>query len=656
MLPARTEKILKVLLGSLGVLFVLLFASGVYLYRLSASLPDIAIDPNSIPAARTSIVYAADGTVLAEWHAEQDRRLVSLDDLPKSVGDAVVAIEDERFYEHNGVDVRAVARALAINGRAGAYRQGGSTITQQVVKLLFTDGKRTLGRKVREALMAYQLETKADKHQVLGTYLNLVYFGSGAYGVESAAEHYFGKHASELTIAESAMLAGVIRSPARYSPRANPGAALERRNAVIRKMRDLGYITAHQEAQSLAAPVDLVPPKASSEIAPYFVEYVKQELIKKLGADAVFRGGLRVYTTLVPRLQKRAEAAVEQRLPWKKDPGAAVVSMDYRTGDIVALVGGRDFSADQFNLAVQGKRQPGSAFKPFVLVTALQQGITPDRTFGAGPYEVQVKDGIWRVDNYENDKTSHSLTLRAATIWSVNAVYARLIMQVGADNVAATAKRMGITTHVDPNPAIALGGLSRGVSPLEMADAYSTLASGGLRVTPRSVVRVTDDAGHAVLGYPTTRKRVLPAATAATASSLLHDVVQRGTGVEAAYGPWAAGKTGTTQSYRDAWFVGWSSGLTTAVWVGYPQGQVSMTRVHGIKVTGGSFPARIWHDYMAAGSHGSVADASDTGSGGRTTLVRICQETFLLANDRCPNVQELYLDSRQVPTRVCTKH
>lgn len=664
-MPAtRFERLLKAVAALLSVLVVTFTAAGLYLYGLSRQLPDL--DPQSVAfkPAETTVVYAADGSVLAEWHAEQDRTVIPIEQMPQHLQDAVVAIEDERFYQHEGVDFQGIARALRANARSGEAAQGGSTITQQVVKLLFTGNERTLARKVKEALLAYQLEARTDKRRVLEAYLNLVYFGEGAYGVESAAKRYFGKRAADLDLSEAATLAGVIASPARYDPIAHPEAARERRDRVLRKMRELGMISEEQLAVASAAGIKLASrPEAGGQFAPYFVEHVKQQLIERLGSETVFEGGLRVHTTLDPVLQRHAEEAARALLPDPDDPEAALVCLDTATGDVLAMVGGRDFSKEQFNLAVQGRRQPGSAFKPFVLVTALAQGVKPTDVFEATPYSVRVKDGVWRVQNYENEKTAPAMTLAAATNWSVNAVYARLVMKVGPENVVKMAQAMGVTTRLEPNPAIALGGLTTGVSPLEMASAYSTLATGGIRREPVSVTKVTDRTGAVVLAPVREDRRVIPAQVAKTASAMLHEVVEQGTGQAAKLGVWAAGKTGTTQAYRDAWFVGWAGRLCTAVWVGYREGQVSMTDVHGIKVTGGSFPARIWQRFMSRAiadyrnPRASDASAAATGSAGSSLAqFRICTQTMLLANERCPDVVEIYLDPSVAPTARCTEH
>jgi penicillin-binding protein 1A len=659
--------ILKYTAAILVVVLAALLGASFYLYQLSLTLPTVDMASEEFETARTSIVYAADGTVLAEWHGEENRTLVALDEVPQYVSDAIVAIEDERFYEHNGVDLQAIARAFRANTEEGGVAQGGSTITQQLVKIMCTGGERTLTRKIREALLAYQLESNTDKDDVLEAYLNTVYFGHGAYGIESAAQTYFGTPAKNLTLSQAATLAGVLASPGAYSPIDAPGASESRRALVLRRMTELGYIDEADELAASQEPIEIAPPRDTPERAPYFVEYVKQELIDRLGADAVFKGGLRVETSLDPVLQAEAERAVAAHLSDSGDPEAALVAIDHQTGQVVAMVGGRDFEQNQFNLAAQGHRQPGSAFKPFVLVAALEEGVRPEEVFDTSPYTVQVKDGTWNVQNYENEFTEGQLSLRAATNWSVNAVFARLIMKVGAEDVVETAQRMGITSELEPNPAIALGGLSHGVTPLEMASAYGTIAAKGMRTYPTGIVSVSDDRGRLVYRPATKPERAVDEAVAVEASLMLHEVVESGTGVAAKpASAWAAGKTGTTQSYRDAWFVGFAEDVSCAVWVGYREGQVEMTDVHGIAVTGGSYPARVWKTFMdAAVAHsgspvtpaeGAEAEGSPGGEISDTVLVSVCPDSMQLANKRCPNPVAMYLAPELVPEGTCDRH
>jgi len=661
----RLATILKFTAALLAALLLVVLALSIYLYRVSSTLQDLSEQSLVNTTAKTSIVYAADGSELAQWHGEEDRTVVPLPEIPKALRDAVVAIEDERFYAHNGVDTQAIMRALMANAEKGGVSQGGSTITQQLVKILFTGGERTINRKVKEALLAYELEARTDKDEVLETYLNTVYFGHGAYGVESAAKRYFGRPVSSLDAAQCATLAGIIRSPGRYSPINDPEASLQRRDLVLEKMLELGYLSEKDMAAAKAQPLALAAPKEVPAIAPYFLEYVRREVAAQLGDDAVLRGGLRIHTTLEPALQRNAEAAGKAILGAASDPEYALVAVDHRNGHVLALVGGRDYGKNQFDLATQGRRQPGSAFKPFVLARALEEGVKPDQAFDASPYSVKVKDGTWTVRNYENQFTAGKMTLRAATNWSVNCVYARLIMQVGPEDVVATAKRMGITSPLEPNPAIALGGLSKGVSPLEMASAYGTIANRGVRVEPTGVIKVTDSAGKVLYEPEQATEQALPEAVAVQEALMLHDVVELGTATGARIpGVWAAGKTGTTQSYRDAWFIGYAEDISCSVWVGYREAQIDMTKVHGIKVTGGSFPAQIWKTFMqpsvafrrAPLGIGAAPSVSASGTAPATVLVSICPDSMMRATKRCPEPVDIYLNPARVPAQACDKH
>ncbi|MDT8434829.1 MAG: transglycosylase domain-containing protein [Anaerosomatales bacterium] len=655
----RLMRILTVLAAVLAVWTVLLLAASYYLYRLSLTLPDFRGADVAYQMPRTSIVYAADGSVLADWHGEQDRTIVEVASLPRVLKDAVVAAEDERFYEHQGVDLGAVIRAARHEPGNDGLPQGASTITQQLVKLLFTDGERTIVRRLEEMLLAYQLEAESDKDALMETYLNVVYFGHGAYGVESAAQRYFGVPASRLDLPQAALLAGVIRSPGRFSPHTEPAFALERRNTVLGRMRDLGLISVGEARDAIDSPVEVRSPEELPRRAPHFVEWVKRDLIEQLGSEVVYGGGLRVYTTLDPAVQSSAERAVQQVLGAEDDPETAMVTLEPATGRVLAMMGGRDFAEDQYNLATQGRRQTGSAFKTFVLVRALEENISPSQMFDTSPYSVAVKDGIWKVQNYDGTTPSPRVSLLAATKWSVNTVYARLIMKVGPEDVVDVARRMGITSPLEPNPAIALGGLSEGVTPLEMASAYGTIAAKGERRAPHGVDVVLDDRGETIWEPEITAEQAISGAVAGTASSILREVVDGGTGLEADFGQWAAGKTGTSQSHRDAWFVGWSGDLCTAVWVGYRDGDVAMLDVRGIRVTGGSFPALIWKDHMAR-TYGKprpdyAARVLSQGEDTRT-LVSVCRESQELAGPRCTDIEQVLVRTQEVPAEACSLH
>ena len=647
--------------GALAVVLVLLLAFAGYLAHLSTTLPDLRADPGAIEMPQTSIVYAADGSVLAEWYDAEDRTVIPDESIPQSLKDATVAIEDRRFFEHSGIDIQAIARAFSVNTGAGQVRQGGSTITQQTVKLLFTEGERTVQRKIEEALLALQLESRADKDVVLGVYLNMVYYGHGAYGVQSAAQRFFGVDAPDLTLEQSALLAGCIQSPTRYDPFVNPSAALDRRNLVLRVMRDEGHISEAEAADAAAAPLGLAEGAPARQlVAPYFVEYVRRDLLEELGSERLYRGGLRIHTTLDPVAQRAAEAAARSVLPDPADPEVAIASVRWRDGAVVAVVGGRDFGAEQFDLATQGKRQTGSAFKPFVLAAALEEGHTLDSMWEATPFSTPVKDGVWHVENYENAITGGTYSLQTATTWSINTVYARLIMAVGADKVVDVAHRMGITSEVNADPAIALGGLTQGVSPLEMASAFGTIANKGVSVVPSGIDRVTDSDGELVYRPDRSGTRGISAEVASALGGALGQVYTAGTGSSANFGQWAAVKTGTAQSWRDAWLVGYSGELSTAVWVGYPKAQVAMDNVHGIRVTGGSFPAAVWKNYMQVASVSTTATPAVTpsidGAVAREQWVTytVCAESMKLAGPRCPETIELAFPEGAISDEVCT--
>ncbi|MHB1322835.1 MAG: transglycosylase domain-containing protein [Coriobacteriia bacterium] len=656
----RLVRVLSAASGILAAVLILLLLFAGYLWHLSRSLPDLRADPGAFEVAQTSVVYAADGSVIAEWYDGEDRTVVPAGDIPEQMKQAVVAIEDRRFHEHGGVDIQSIIRALSVNSQAGEIRQGGSTITQQTVKLLFTDGERTLTRKIEEALLALSLETRADKDEVLGVYLNIVYFGRGAYGIESAARRFFGVSAQDLTLSQSALLAGCIRSPTRYDPFVNPESALERRDLVLREMRNQGHIDPEDAAIAASEPLGLKDESAARPaFAPYFVEYVRRDLLTRLGSERLYRGGLHIRTTLDPAAQRAAEAAARSVLFSPEDPEVAIAAVRWADGAVVAIVGGRDFAAEQFDLATQGRRQTGSAFKPFVLAAALEQGYSLESSWDASPFSTPVKDEVWHVENYENSITGGSYTLETATIWSINTVYARLITAVGPDKVVDVAQRMGITTPLDPDPAIALGGLTRGVSPLEMAAAFATIANNGVAIPPSGVAVVTDAEGTVIYQPESTGSRAIGEDVAATLAGVLGQVYTSGTGSGANFGPWGAVKTGTAQSWRDAWLVGYSGALSTAVWVGYPEAQVPMDNVRGIRVTGGSFPAQVWKGFMQVAS--GEASSPVVAGGGDTQPVpmegyevyEVCPESFRLAAQGCPEPVEILLPSGALSGEVC---
>lgn len=588
-------------------MLVLTMLSGV---TASASAAVVVVDSVKLPKLDTKKVgqdpqrtklLAADGSTLAVFYY-QNRENTTLDQIPPVMQKAIIAVEDRRFYKHGGVDPGAIGRAMLRNAKSGRVVEGGSTISQQYVKNAFLSNERTMSRKVKELALAYQLEKKYSKDQILALYLNSVYFGDGAWGIKAASEHYFNKPSSKLNLQEAALLAAMPKGPAAYSPYYAPERAKMRRNLVLRKMLDIKVITREQYQAAAVQPVNIVRQnQIQDQRVAYFVEFVRAGMVRKYGAKTFLRGGWNIHTTLDPRMQADAQQAIDSTLDRPGDPSASLVSIEPKTGYIRAMVGGKDFASDNFNLAVQSRRQAGSSFKPFVLITALEQGISPDTSFsGASPTVIPMPQPApnWRVANFGNQGYG-SLSLVEATVKSVNVVYAQLIMRVGPAAVVDVAHRMGIRSNIDANPSIALGGFTYGVSPLDMASAYSTLANRGRHTEPTGVARIVDANGSTIYEHTPDPKQALTEEVADTATGILRQVVQRGTGTRANIGRPAAGKTGSSSNLRDAWFVGYTPQLATAVWMGYPKQQIAMNSVHGIGVTGGSFPAEIWQKYMS---------------------------------------------------------
>lgn len=625
---------------SFGVVAAVLcgvIVGAMWLWSLARDLPE----PGTPPKGRdqTSVITDRNGETIAKLFAEQNRTDRALADIPVVLRQAVISTEDQRYYLHKGVDPFGVARALWVDVTQGKSH-GGSTITQQYVKTAFLSPEQTLSRKVKEALFAYRVENELTKDQILELYLNTIYFGHGAYGVEAASQAYFGSTVDKLTLAQSAVLAGVIKSPGRYSPYLEPEAGKDRRDTVLSQMEEQGYITAEESKAAQAEEITLAGLADGNAVAPYFTEYVKARLVDTYGADVVYRGGISVRTTLDLRLQRIAEKAVADTLDEPDDPSAALVALNPVTGEILAMVGGRDFSTQQFNVAVQGRRQPGSAFKPFVLLSALEQGVSSEKPFPAAAASFNLDNGqVWKVTG----SGGGMMRLRQATEKSVNSVFARLILDTGPEKTVEMAERLGIRKGIDPVPAVALGGLEQGVSPLEMASAYGTLAAGGKHTVPYGIAEVADDGGTVLHSGETSATQAITPALAYVASDILTGVITSGTGKSAAIGRPAAGKTGTTQEYRDAWFVGYTPQLVAAVWVGYPDAQTEMKNVHGVAVTGGSFPAKIWSRFMK-GALESAPKLEFVKPKG-VVNVSVCSETGLAATDFCPTtVSGLFLD------------
>jgi penicillin-binding protein 1A len=591
----------------------------------SACVRAIPVDPSVLGGqAMTSTVYAADGTLLTRLHAEEDRTPLALSQIPSVLVDAVVAAEDRRFYEHRGVDVRGIARAAVRNAESGGTTQGGSTITQQLVKNTLVTPERTYRRKVREAALAMGLERTLTKDQILERYLNTVYFGQGAYGAGAASRVYFGHAATRLSLAEAALLAGLIRSPSRADPVKHPKAAVARRAQVLAAMVETGAVTASEAARAGSA---VVPRTAHHDDVRYPAAYAVQDAVSSLLDDprlgdtpearhnALFRGGLRIDLTIDPAQQAAAEESVRALLTERSDPYAGLAAVRPGDGAITAMVGGRGFFGRRdpyakVNLARGGttKRQAGSTFKVFALVAALEAGVRPEDTFEAGAQATLPCHcpKPWVVDNYEGSAFGR-ISLRTATEKSVNTAYAHVVQRLGNGDVDSgmhkvldVAEALGVRgagekpLRRNAGPAVVLG--AQEVDPVEMAAAYATLGANGAYAKPYLVASVRDAKGKVLLRNAPQRRQVVPAGVAAVANDVLQGVVRAGTGVKAAQPRAVAGKTGTSTSYADAWFVGYTPNFAAAVWVGVPKGEVPMTPENGFRtvVAGGTFPALIW--------------------------------------------------------------
>ncbi|MGH2403690.1 MAG: transglycosylase domain-containing protein, partial [bacterium] len=545
-------------------------------------------------------------------------------------------------------DPRAIARALWRNFREAELVEGGSTITQQLARNVFLTQERAIGRKISEILLAVEIERRLTKEEILERYLNQVYFGQGAYGIEMAARVYFGKPVKSVTLPEAALLAGLIRAPSLYSPYRNFHLAKARQEAVLTKMASLGFISTEEAASARGAKIALAPPNAglAGIRAPYFVSFILARLLETYGEDMVYKGGLKVYTTLDTRMQALAEKAVRNGIASgqrrRLNIGqAALVAVDPNTGAVRAMIGGTDFEASQFNRAWQARRQPGSAFKPFVYTTAIDRGIPPTHLIDDSPITYRIpgaKD--WSPKNYDR-RFSGQVTLRRALERSINVPAVRTLHEVGSDQVIEHAKKMGIESPLQPHLSLALG--SAEVTPLEMATAFSTLANGGLRVRSMSIVKVTDARGKVLEEHRPAREVGLRADVAYVMTDILKGVIQRGTGTAAAIGRPAAGKTGTTDDYRNAWFIGYTPHLSTAVWVGNDD-NTPMRRV-----VGGGLPAEIWASFMRpAVARYSAADWTPPEG---VVITTVCAGTWLLATPECPQPRREVFTRESAPTR-----
>jgi 1A family penicillin-binding protein len=620
--PKRHRGRIRRVFAGLGIvaLVLLLAGAGVAAFYVNSwlrNLPDYS-SAAAFQVAQPTRIYSADGKLLARLYL-QNREVVPISEISSDTLHAIVAVEDERFYQHGALDYEGLARALVSTLRGN--RQGASTLTQQYVRstvLLDEASDMTLARKVREAYISIKVEEMFSKDEILTGYLNAVYFGEGAYGIEAAAQTYFSKKAKDLTLAEAALLCGIPQSPTRLDPYNNPNDSTARRNHVLDRMLVNGYITQQQHDAAVAVPLQLKrteEPIDGIYSNPYYVSWVRKLLQDQFSKKTLFTGGLTVYTALDTRIQGYAEKATgAYQRPGK--PSVALVCLDPRTGQVRALVGGKDYAKSKFNLVTQGKRQPGSSFKTFVLTTAIAAGISPQfMVDSASPVSIPSKP-VWQVSNSEGN--GHGMvSLAQATRSSINTAYARVAWELGISNVTATARRMGITTHLPSYPSIALGSVN--CTPLEMASAYGTLANRGVHQTPIFITKVMDDKNNLLFEDRTAGTRAIDGSVAYAVTRVLQGVITRGTGTRAYIGRPAAGKTGTSQNNRDAWFVGYTPELVTAVWVGYTPEKTIV--VNGSRGFGGTLAAPIWAAFMRSALKGlpirdftsSVAPHYDSG-------------------------------------------
>ncbi len=647
----RTKVAIAIVGGVTSLILVLMFSIFAFAAITLRDVPDLNKAETQFKHAETSKIFDANGDLITNMYVEQNRVNVPIERISIYIQDAVIAIEDERFYEHEGVDFKAIARALYKDIRQGRIAEGGSTLTQQYVKNTFLSPEKMFSRKTKEAALAYELEKKYSKKEILEGYLNTVYFGQSAYGVETASQTYFGKNSKDVTIAEAALLAGVIQTPNANNPFIDPGRALARRDKVISNMLEQGKISSAEAKAAIDTPIQLAPiDLVGGSRHPYFVDFVKQTILTDSSfgeteaerADALYKGGLRIYTTIDPKLQQYAEEAVWGTLDRPEDPSGSLVSIEPKTGYIKAMVGGKDYNTSKLNLATQGKRQPGSSFKPFVLASAIEDGISVNQSYNSSPGTFKVPGSEpWKVKN-SSGKGAGTMTLRHATTFSVNAVFARLILDIGPSKVVELVKKMGIKTEINAFPAIALG--AEEVTVLDMATAYSTFANNGFHAKPVAITKVTDAKGNILIENSPTAEPAINPVTAFLVTDVLQGVIKSGTGTRANIGRPAAGKTGTTENNGDAWFVGYTPELSSAVWVGYPNSRNAMTNVHGRVVYGGTFPAEIWQKFMSKALNGVKATNFDRPTGGLSYIkVDTTDGIDMLANEFCPEENVKYM-------------
>ncbi|MDI6840643.1 MAG: PBP1A family penicillin-binding protein [bacterium] len=655
---AKTIKIKKIVFVVFGIYS---FCAGFLfslVYTLNKTLPSVTLLESYIPSKITRL-YDRNGKVLHEFY-EQRRIPIPLEDIPKPLIDATILAEDRKFYRHWGIDLSGITRAMLANILHLRVTQGGSTITQQLARNLFLTQERSVLRKIKETLLAINIEHSYSKSDILELYLNQIYYGNGAYGVESAAELYFGKSATELSIAECALLAGLPRGPILYNPIIHPMSAIRRRAFVLNLMANEGIISKEEAARVKNAPLGVIRSPIPQGIGLYFVEEVKKWVTERFGPDLLYRGGASIYTTLDIDLQQAAEKSVKEglnrldityRFRDTLEPlQSAIVAIEPKTGAILSMVGGRDFSKSMFNRAMDARRQPGSAFKPFTWIAALESGYTPASIVLDDSITVNIPGaGIYSPSNFDNQFLG-PVTLRKGLALSRNLVAIRLIMRIGPEKVIGYARRLGITSPLEPVLSLALGCSS--VTLIDMVSAFATLANYGVRTIPFMIQKIVDEKGKLLYEHQEFSEQIISCETAYLITSLMQSVLDEGTGVNArvlGFTIPSAGKTGTTDNCTDAWFIGFTPSLACGVWVGYDQ----MKKIYK-NATGSVFALPIWTDFMIKATRDTLIEAFEAPQG--IVTKKICETSGKLATPFCESVREEVFINGTEPATVCDIH
>jgi penicillin-binding protein 1A len=596
----KLASLFNLFLGVIVIVLLVTIGGTIAYYAFTLDLPGIDALKDYRPSI-ASRVYDDNNQLIDEFFLE-DRKLVRINEVPKTVVDAFVAAEDSRFYEHKGVDILGIFRATLKNVEAGHIVQGGSTITQQVAKMMYLSSVKNYTRKLKEAILAYKIDKYLSKDEILNLYINQIYLGHGTYGIESASLGYFGKSARELKLNEAALLAGLPKAPSTYSPFLHYEKAKQRQIYVLTRMMEDGYISREEMEKASAAPLKLRPIKPKDKMAAYFVENVRRYVQEKYGADVLYKEGLSIYTTMDLNAQKYASEAMERGLKELEDrekyqPGlvqGALFCMDVKTGAIRAMVGGRDFNKSEFNRATQSRRQPGSAFKPIIYTAAFDKGFTPATIFVDSPIsleDVSQEGGLWKPKNFD-DKFMGPITMRTALVLSRNVVTVKILQEIGVDYVVSYAANMGITSPLVKTLSLALG--VSGVTLQELVQVYGVLANQGKKVTPYFIKKIVDRTGNVFEETKVQSEQVIDPRIAFITTHVMQDVVTRGTGTFVrSIGRPVAAKTGTTNDSRDAWFIGATPSLITGVWVGFDQ-EASLGR----QEVGGKTAAPVWLYFM----------------------------------------------------------